>query len=58
MNKLPHGAFKTHRLEFQLNFDMVPSFRLVVWAHYKDELIADSLNIDIEDTCHPKAEVC
>ncbi|KAG8181180.1 hypothetical protein JTE90_010952 [Oedothorax gibbosus] len=57
INKLRQGAFKIQRVEFQLSYDMVPSFRLVVWAHYKDELIADSLNIDIEDACHPKAEV-
>ncbi|KAF8771863.1 A.superbus venom factor 1 like protein [Argiope bruennichi] len=57
MSKLPEGNFKVQRVDFPLTHEMVPSFRLVIWAHYKDELIADSLHIDIEDSCNPKAEV-
>ncbi|GBM70646.1 Complement C3 [Araneus ventricosus] len=57
MSKLPEGDFKVQRVDFPLTHEMVPSFRLVTWAHFKDELIADSLHIDIEDSCNPKAEV-
>lgn len=57
MNKLPSGAYKNQRVEFQITHDMVPSFRVVVFAHYKDELIADSLKIDVERQCNPNVEV-
>lgn len=57
MNKLPSGAYKNQRVEFQITHDMVPSFRVVVFAHYKDELIADSLKIDVERECNPNVEV-
>ncbi|GFT49548.1 a.superbus venom factor 1 [Nephila pilipes] len=57
MKKLLEGDFIHQLIEFKITQDMVPSFRLVVWAHYKEELLVDSLNIDTEDTCHPDAEV-
>ncbi|GFW56906.1 complement C5 [Trichonephila clavipes] len=57
MVKLREGYFRYQVIEFSITQDMVPSFRLVVWALHKDELLADSLNIDIEDTCPPEAEV-
>ncbi|GFW56835.1 HTH_Tnp_Tc3_2 domain-containing protein [Trichonephila clavipes] len=57
MVKLREGDFKTQVIEFSITQDMVPSFRLVVWAIYKDELLVDSLNIDIEDKCPSEAEV-
>ncbi|XP_035204403.1 complement C4-B-like [Stegodyphus dumicola] len=57
MNKLPPGKFLLHKVEFDITYDMVPSFRLVVFAHYNDELIADSLQIDVQHVCHPEAEV-
>nr|BAK64109.1 complement component 3-1 [Hasarius adansoni] len=57
MNKLPSGAYKNQRVEFQIGHDMVPSFRVVVFAHHKDELIADSLKIDVERECNPEVQV-
>ncbi|GFR30612.1 complement C3 [Trichonephila clavata] len=57
MVKLRDGDFKIKVIEFSITQDMVPSFRLVVWAIYEDELLVDSLNIDIDDTCPPEAEV-
>ncbi|GFW56940.1 a.superbus venom factor 1 [Trichonephila clavipes] len=57
MEKLKVGDYKTQVIDFSVTQDMVPSFRLVVWTIYKDELLVDSLNIDTEDTCPPEAEV-
>lgn len=57
MNKLPPGAFKNQRVEFQISYDMVPSFRVLVFAHYENELIADSLKIEVEKVCDPSAQV-
>ncbi|GIY66063.1 complement C3 [Caerostris extrusa] len=57
LNKLPEGDYKALKVSFRITHDMVPSFRLVTWAHYKDELVADSLQIDIEDSCNPGAKV-
>ncbi|GFY45894.1 a.superbus venom factor 1 [Trichonephila inaurata madagascariensis] len=57
MEKLKVGDYKTQVIDFLVAQDMVPNFRLVVWALYKDELLVDSLNIDTEDTCPPEAEV-
>lgn len=57
MNKLPKGNFENQKVEFQVTYDMAPSFRLVVFAHHRNELIADSLKVDVEDQCAPNAEV-
>ncbi|XP_071043014.1 A.superbus venom factor 1 [Parasteatoda tepidariorum] len=51
------GQVKVQRVEFVITQDMVPNFRLTVFAHYKDELLVDSLNIDVENTCNKNAEV-
>lgn len=57
MNKLPKGNFKSQKVEFQVTYDMAPSFRLIVFAHHRNELIADSLKVDVSDQCAPNAEV-
>ncbi|XP_035209021.1 ophiophagus venom factor-like [Stegodyphus dumicola] len=57
MNKLRKGRVMYQAVEFQITYEMVPSFRLVVFAHYRNELLADSLKFDVQSVCHPDAEV-
>ncbi|KFM82087.1 Complement C3, partial [Stegodyphus mimosarum] len=57
MNKLRKGRVMYQKVEFEITYEMVPSFRVVVFAHYKDELLADSLKFDVQRVCHPDAEV-
>ncbi|KAF8771903.1 A.superbus venom factor 1 like protein [Argiope bruennichi] len=57
ISKLHEGNYKVQKIQFRITHEMVPSFRLVVWAHYNDELIADSLRIDTENSCNPESKV-
>uniref|UniRef100_T1E175 Putative complement component n=1 Tax=Cupiennius salei TaxID=6928 RepID=T1E175_CUPSA len=57
MIKLKAGAFKHQRVEIEITHDMVPDFRVVVFAHHRNELVADSLKIDVERVCNPSSEV-
>ena len=57
MNKLPDGKYGDQHVSFQVTHEMVPSFRILIFAHHDNQLLVDSLKIDVENECSPKAEV-
>lgn len=58
MDKLPDGEFKTYQnVQFEISYDMVPSFRLSIFAQHEGELLADSLQFEVENVCNTRAQV-
>lgn len=57
LKKLPDGKYNEQNLEFDITYDMVPSFRVLIFTHHEDQLLVDSLKIDVMNECSPSAEV-
>nr|BAK64110.1 complement component 3-2 [Hasarius adansoni] len=57
MNKLPDGKYGDQHVSFKITYDMVPNFRILIFAHHDNQLLVDSLKFDVENECNPKAEV-